>query len=108
MLQKGIKPTVFLLFKIGIPRVAAKSYLNGKAKSMALEHLAMLTIYFNCTPKEIFGVQDYPPGRIPKGHAMMEWAEYNLMFPMQDIREMSPKQIEEVGKAVREILERKD
>jgi DNA-binding Xre family transcriptional regulator len=102
-LQKGIKPTIYLLNQIGIGKSAAKNYLNGKAKSISFEHLDKLCIFFNCTPQEILKVME----PVPKNHPLAEWLDYGLPFPMQEFRDMSPAQLKEAGTVLREIMERK-
>lgn len=104
MLQKGFKSTsIQLLVQVGIGKSAAKNYLNGKSKSITFEHLNKLCLFFNCTPKEIFKVQE----PIPPGHPLIEWLDHSLPFPMQEFRDMSPAQLEEAGKFMRAMMERK-
>lgn len=68
----------------------------------------MITLYFHCTPKELFQVEDIPKGKIIQGHPMREWLDYRLEFPIQEMLEMTPAQLDESGKFLKELKARKD
>jgi DNA-binding Xre family transcriptional regulator len=106
LIQKGIKPTAFSLAALGIPRRSAQQMLNGKAKSISLEYLERLCIGLRCTPKEILGVYSTEDQPIPPDAPLYGWVGYAILQPMEQLRELSPEQIEKASALLKELIDR--
>ena len=97
MLQKGFKPTVTQLEKLGIGRNTAKHMLSGKIKSVKFEDLELLCILLDCTPKELLMVTIPENYGVGENHPLMEWTKTTIPTPLQDIHLLNPAQIEKVA-----------
>lgn len=103
MVQKGIKPTAYQLTKTGIAYKAATHYLSGKSKTIKLEDLYKLCLFFTCTPKELLQVVvDYDISFLIN-HPLYDWTTPPTIFPMQTIRNFTPQQMALLQAAVDEI-----
>lgn len=79
-LQRGVKPTVSALMRMGIAERPAYNYLNGTAKSIKPEHLFKLCFYLNCTPKELLRV-DLPEDDVSlANHPLKDWTKNPPLF----------------------------
>ncbi|MES2544748.1 MAG: helix-turn-helix transcriptional regulator [Bacteroidota bacterium] len=108
MIQKGFKATPYALVKLGISVGVARTYIYGTAKSIKFDHLELLCIYLNCTPKELIGVYDDPKkATIPDPHPLRAWIETETVFPIQRFKDFSPEEFAEAERLIREMLERK-
>jgi DNA-binding Xre family transcriptional regulator len=103
MLQKGIKPSVYQLEKSGIGRVAARRYLHTEVKIIKLEDLYKLCLYFNCTPKELMRVVVDFDLKLMEKSPLINWTTPPMIFPIQNIRDFTPKQMERLQEAITEI-----
>ena len=104
-LQKGMKPTVTILMRMGIAERSAYNYLNGTAKTIRPEHLYRLCFYLNCTPKELLRL-DLPeddPSLV--NHPLKEWTKKPTAFPLQEFRDMNPTQMQAAQVALRKIMD---
>ena len=104
MLQKGFKPTVTALIRIGIAQRSAYRYLNGTSKVMSPDHLYKLCIYLNCTPKELMRVELPPGDKSLDDHPLKEWAVRPKAFPLQQFRQLTPDQLKQAQVAIDKII----
>ena len=104
-LQRGIKPKVTLLMRLGIPERSAYNFLNGTAKSIKAEHLYKLCFYLNCTPKELLRVALPQDDLSLENHPLKDWAKRPTAFPLQEFRDLTPAQLEAAQAAIRKIIE---
>ena len=104
-LQKGVKPTVTALMRMGIAERSAYNYLNGTAKSIRQEHLYKLCLYLNCTPKELLRVELPEDDVSLENHPLKEWTKKPTAFPLQEFRDLNPTQMEAAQVAIRRIIE---
>ena len=102
MVQKGLKPRVFELVKRGIGYNAARHYLSGKAKSIKFEDLYTLCLTFNCTPKELLQVTFDNP-KLFENHPLYDWSHPFLIFPIEELMELTPTQMAKAQLALRQI-----
>ena len=107
-MQKGLKPTVATLMRMGIPVRSAYNFLNGKAKSIKPEHLYKLCFYLNCTPKELLHVELPEDVLSLENHPLKEWTKKPTAFPLQEFRDLNPTQLEAAQVAIRKIIEGRD
>ena len=104
-LQKGVKPTVAALLRMGIAERSAYNYLNGTAKTIRPEHLYKLCFYLNCTPKELLRV-DLPVDDLSlANHPLKDWTKKPTAFPLQEFRDLNPTQMEAAQVALRKIID---
>jgi DNA-binding Xre family transcriptional regulator len=104
LLQKGIKPTPYSLFKFGIPYSTSRQILEGKVKLIKLEHIERLCIALRCTPKEILGVYSTAMSPIPPDSPLFAWVGYELPFPLAQFRDLSPEQLCKASVFLRELI----
>ena len=104
-LQKGLKPTVAALMRMGIPERSAYNFLNGKAKSIKAEHLYKLCFYLNCTPKELLRVNLPKEDVSLENHPLKDWTKKPTAFPLQEFRDLNPTQLEAAQVAIRNIID---
>ena len=104
-LQRGIKPKVTLLMRLGIPERSAYHFLNGTAKSIKTDHLYKLCFYLNCTPKELLRVDLPEDDATLQNHPLKEWTKRPTAFPLQEFRDLTPTQLEAAQVAIRKIIE---
>lgn len=104
-LQKGLKPTVTVLMRMGIAERSAYNYLNGTAKNIRPEHLYKLCFYLNCTPKELLRVEIPEDDRSLDNHPLKDWAKKPTAFPLQEFRDLTPAQLEAAQVAIRKIID---
>ena len=102
LLQKGKKPIITELRKCGIGRNAAKHYLSGKAKSIKLDDLFQLCLFYNCTPKEVMRVSLDQPKEV-ESHPLFDWSQPFEIFPLEDLLELTPAQMAKAQEALRQI-----
>ncbi len=107
LIQKGLKPTVFSLKKLGIPQRAARMMLENEAKSISFLYLERLCIGLRCTPKEILGVYSTEALPIPPDAPLFGWVGHTILQPMAQFRELSPDQIEKASAFMKELLAEK-
>ncbi|MES2545009.1 MAG: helix-turn-helix transcriptional regulator [Bacteroidota bacterium] len=108
MIQKGFKATPFTLVKLGISFGVARTYIYGTAKSIKFDHLELLCLYLNCTPKEIIGVYDDPKNKtIPDPHPLRAWITAETVFPIQRFKDFTPEEFAEADRLIREMVEKK-
>ena len=104
-LQKGMKPSVAVFMRMGIPQRSAYNFLNGTAKSIKPDHLYKLCFYLNCTPKELLRV-DLPKDDLSiENHPLKAWAKRPTAFPLQEFQDLTPEQLEAAQVAIRKIIE---
>ena len=105
LLQRGIKPTVTAFMRMGIAQRSAYNLLNGKAKSISLDHLGKICFYLNCTPKELLRYDIAKDDQSVNTHPLKEWTKRPTAFPLQEFQDMNPDQIEASQAAIRRILD---
>ena len=103
-LQKGLKPTVTALMRIGIAERSAYNYLNGTAKTIKPDHLYKLCIYLNCTPKELLRVDLLESDASLENHPLKEWTKKLTAFPLQQFRDLNPIQLAAAQVAIQKII----
>ena len=104
-MQKGLKPSVYALMKIGIAQKSAYNLLSGKAKSIHPEHLYKLCTYLNCTPKELLRLDLPEDDASLQNHPLKEWAKRPTAFPLQELQDLNPVQLAAAQEAIRRIVE---
>ena len=104
-LQKGLKPSVSTLMKMGIAQKSAYNYLSGKAMSIRPDHLYKLCTYLNCTPKELLRLDLPEDDHSLENHPLKEWAKKPTAFPLQEFRDLNPTQLEAAQVAIRKIID---
>ena len=107
-LQKGLKPTVAAMKRMGIAERSAYNYLNGKAKTISPEHLFKLCCYLNCTPKELLRVELPEDDLSLENHPLKDWTKRPTAFPLQEFRDLNPTQLEAAQVAIRKIIDGED
>ena len=103
-MQKGMKPTVTALMRVGIAERSAYNYLNGTAKTITPAHLYKLCIYLNCTPKELMRVELPEGDKSLDDHPLKEWMVRPKAFPLQQFRQLSPDQLKQAQVAIEKII----
>lgn len=106
MIQKGMMPSPFRLTRSGIGHSAAKTYLDGRAKSIKLEDIEKLCFFFRCTPRELMCIED-PDGYLHEGHPLEKWKNESIPFPIQDLQSLYPDELAEAHVALLEIINRR-
>ena len=104
-LQKGLKPSVSALMKMGIAQKSAYNYLSGKAMSIRPDHLYKMCTYLNCTPKELLRLDLPEDDASLENHPLKEWAKKPRAFPLQEFQDLTPAQLEAAQAAIRKIIE---
>ena len=107
MLRKGLKPSARRLSTTGIGYDTARKLIDNRAKSIKLEDMYKLCFYFNCSPRELFGIddKDFP---IPKGHPLEEWVIKDNIYPIQDLLVMTPEQLKLTQEYINKIMYNKE
>ena len=106
MMQKGIKPSAYRLTRSGIGLSAAKTYLDGRAKSIKLEDIEKLCLFFRCTPRELMCIED-TDAALPEGHPLEKWKNETIPFPIQELHSLYPDELAEAQEALLEIINRR-
>lgn len=104
-LQKGMKPTVSALMRMGIAQKSAYNYLTGKAMSIRPDHLYKMCTYLNCTPKELLRLDLPEDDPSLENNPLKEWAKKPTAFPLQDFRDLTPAQLVAAQAAIRKIID---
>lgn len=92
-MQKGHRPSVYTLMKMGIAQKSAYNYLSGKAKSIRPDHLYKMCTYLNCTPKELLRLDLPEDDPSLENHPLKEWAQRLTDFPTQELWDLNPEQL---------------
>ena len=103
-LQKGLKPSVSTLMKMGIAQKSAYNYLSGKAMSIRPDHLYKMCTYLNCTPKELLRLDLPEDDPSLENHPLKEWAKRPTAFPLHELQDLTPAQLEAAHVAIRKII----
>lgn len=103
LIQKGMKPSPYSLFKFGIPYSTSRQIMEGRAKLIKFDHIEKLCIALRCTPKEIFEVYSTKEAPIPPDAPLYEWVGYQIPFPMADLRVLSPDQLAKASAFMKDL-----
>lgn len=104
-MQKGLKASVYSLMKMGIAQKSAYNYLSGKAKSIRPDHLYKMCMYLNCTPKELIRLDLPEDDAGLQNHPLKEWTKRPTAFPLQELQDLTPAQLQAAHAAIRRITE---
>ena len=106
MMQKGMKSSPYRLTRSGVGLSAAKTYLDGTAKSIKLDDIEKLCLFFRCTPRELMCVED-TDDVLPEGHPLEKWKNESIPFPIQELHSLYPDELAEAQEALLEIINRR-
>ena len=104
MLNRGIKPSPYLLSRFGISVNVAKHYLSGTAKSIKLVHLYKLCLYLNCTPHELLRVDAKTAAQEVKGTPLEGWTATLPSLNVNNFIMLTPTQLQKAQDMLQQIV----
>lgn len=94
---KGLRNTAFVLLPLGIAKSTAYSLYKGKANSISIKHIFALCQYLNCTPNDLFKLDEQAHKILPANHELNKLTDLNpdegigselLHIPVEKIMEL--------------------
>lgn len=100
---RGIKFPFKTLLRLRIKRNTAAKMIKGEATYISFDHLYRLCVYLNCTPKELLKYHPDSQDETIKRTPLDEWIYKPDLNLMNELRNLTPEQFEQVKDFFKEI-----